>query len=71
MNVSRSKITFELILQLSFLLYLASTEEYKLDTFSCTRRVSMFYELVALCVTGKVSNYYIMQILVHFIPQLK
>ena len=35
----------------------ASIEEYKLDTFHITSR-KMFYEMVALCVTGKVSNYF-------------
>ena len=35
----------------------ASIEEYKLDTFRITGR-EMFYEMVALCVTGKVSNYF-------------
>ena len=71
MNVSWSKITFERTLQSSFLLCVASIEEYKLDTFCITGR-QMFYEMVALYVTGKVSNYFRQYAnLVHFLPQLK
>ena len=57
MNGFWSKITLKLTLKLSFLLCVASIEEYKLDTF-CITGCEMFYEMVALCVTGKVSNYF-------------
>ena len=57
MNVSRSKITFELDHPvIEFFLYVASIEEYKLDTFRITSGHEMFYEMVVLCVTGKVST---------------
>ena len=52
MNVSQSKITFELTFWLGFLLCVASVEEYKLDTF-CITYCEMFYEMVVLCITER------------------
>ena len=46
-------------------------EEHKLDAFCITHR-EMFYEMVALCITGKVSDYFRHYAnLVHFLLQLK
>ena len=57
MNVSRSKITLKLILSLSFLFYIADIKEFKSDTFDITDH-EIIYEMVALCSTGTVSNYF-------------
>ena len=57
MNVSRAKITLKLTLALCFLLYVAGIEECKSDTFHITD-CYVFYDVVALCVIGKVSNYF-------------
>ena len=72
MNVSQSKInnlrTHPVI---KFLLHVMSIEEYKLDTFHIIGR-EMFYEMVALYVTGKALNFFRHYAnLVHFLPQLK
>ena len=53
-NVSRAKITLKITLSLSFLFYVKSIKEFKLDTFRINDR-RMSYEVVVLCVTGKVS----------------
>ena len=56
MNVSQAKITLKITLSLSFLFYVESIKEFKLDTFRINDG-EMSYEMVVLCVTRKVSNY--------------
>ena len=69
MNVSRAKITLKITLSLGFLFYVESIEEFKLDTF-CINNCETSYEMVVLCITGKVSNYLRHYAnLVRFLPQ--